>query len=296
MESSEPLPIENPLLIENPLPKEDPIPMKKAFGPDGTQVEFSSDSAADHLDVVFCIDVTGSMSSYIERSKKVITNMITYFSQSEEKPFYGVVAYRDHPPEETSFITMIEPLGDAEKALEFVKNLKAQGGGDSPEAVLQGLLESIEKINWRNIEDPVKTYKKLLIHVADAPPHGKDFHASSLDDHWPEGCPSGITMEQLAKAMNTNGIHYHFCRLNNSTDVMQQKFEKEFKNCEIIDLVITNANLMEKKAEFDEYRAEFKKEKAEFKGMEFEEMGFADQQECYYEAKVCSKMAKGKKK
>jgi hypothetical protein len=271
-------------------------PIKKTFGPDGNQVEFSSESAADHLDVVFCIDVTGSMSSYIERSKKVIANMITNFSESEDKPLFGVVAYRDHPPQDNTFITKVHQLSDAEKALAFVKELRAEGGGDSPEAVLQGLMDSIEKIQWRNLNIPDKTYKKLIVHVADAPPHGKEFHAENLDDTWPNGCPSGITMAQLASSMNENKIYYHFCRLNTSTDVMQEKFVKEFKYCEIIDLVITQQNMMSKKAEFDDYKVEFKKNKAEYKDKEFEEMDYGEQQECYYEAAVSKKMAYNKKK
>lgn len=276
--------------------KSEPIIGKKTFGPDNNQVEFSSDTAADFLDVVFCIDVTGSMSSYIERSKKVIINMIKSFSESEEKPMFAVVAYRDHPPQETTFVTQIHQLSDGEKALDFVKKLNAAGGGDTPEAVLQGLLDSIQKINWRNLNIPEKTYKKLLIHVGDAPPHGKQFHGSSVDDHWPDKCPSGITLEDLTKGMNEQMIYYHFCRLNTSTDIMMELFKKSFIFFELIDMIINKENLSKMKDEFDDYKKEYKKSDTEYGGKHFEDMRYEVQQACYYEAALTKCVAKNKKK
>lgn len=266
---------------------------KKAYGPDGNQVEFSSESAADFLDVVFCIDTTGSMSSYIERSKKVIVNMINYFSTNDEKPLFGIVAYRDHPPQENTYITKIHPLGDAESALIFVKGLEAQGGGDTPEAVLQGLYDSVTKIKWRNIAKTEKTYKKLVIHVADAPPHGKEFHGG-IDDKWPNGCPSGITLSQLSNKMNENVIYYHFCRLNTTTDIMCEKFKKGFNNFELIDLMVDQGNIEKQKCEFDEYVTVH--DKKEYSGKNFMSMKANEQNECLYEAKVTNILSKNMKK
>ena len=272
-------------------------PAKPALKPQGPNdaLEFSSDSAADFLDVVFCIDTTGSMGSYIERSKKVIINMINTFSQQEEKPLFAVVAYKDHPPQDTTYITKIHPLGDAAKALSFVQSLNASGGGDTPEAVLQGLSDSVHKIKWRNIQDKDtgKTYKKLLIHVGDAPPHGKEFHAN-CDDHWPNGCPSKITLNALASAMNQNDVYYHFCRLNTSTDVMCEKFRKSFKHYEVIDLMVNAENLAEQKKEFAAYVAAC--DVKEYKDCEFEKMSSTVQNECLYEAKVTNCMFKNMKR
>ena len=267
---------------------------KKAFGPDGNKVEFSSESAADFLDVVFCIDTTGSMSSYIERSKKVIINMINYFSQNEEKPLFGIVAYRDHPPQETSYITKMHQLSNADNALAFVKALEAQGGGDTPEAVLQGLYDSVEKIKWRNINQQDKTYKKLVIHVADAPAHGKEFHNGSVDDHWPDGCPSGIKLDKLAKCYNDKVVFYHFCRLNTTTDVMHEKFKKAFNNFELIDLMVDAENIQEQKKEFEAYKAEHHIK--EYDSMAFEKMDMQMQNECLYEAKVTNVLSRNMKK
>lgn len=267
---------------------------KKTFGPDNNQVEFSSDVAADFLDVVFCIDVTGSMSTYIERSKKVIINMITYFSESEEKPLFGVVAYRDHPPQDHTFVTQIHQLSDGEKALAYVKTLSAQGGGDTPEAVLQGLLDSAEKMNWRNLQIADKTYKKLLIHVGDAPPHGKEFNGGQCHDSWPDKCPSGITLAKLKETINGQNIYYHFCRLTTMTDIMIDLFKKSFTFFELIDMVVNQENISAMKKDFEEYRVEH--DKKEYAGRVFEEMDYGEQQACYYEAAITKCVQKNKKK
>jgi hypothetical protein len=52
---------------------------------------------------------------------------------------FGIVAYRDHPPQDLSFVTMVNDLDNKEAAIEFLNDLVAEGGGDYPEAVLDGL-------------------------------------------------------------------------------------------------------------------------------------------------------------
>ena len=218
--------------------------------------------------------------------------MINSFSQNEEKPMFGIVAYRDHPPQESSYITHIHQLSNAEEALKFVKSLNAQGGGDTPEAVLQGLHDSVTKIKWRNMTVQDKTYKKLVIHVGDAPPHGKEYHNG--DDHWPKGCPSGIKLMGLAETMNKNVIYYHFCRLNTTTDTMCEKFKKNFNNFELIDLVVNQANIAEQKKEFESYVAAC--DVKEYIGKDLACMSMQEQNECLYEAKVTCAVFKNMKR
>ena len=51
---------------------------------------------------------------------------------------------------------------------EFLDKLEAIGGGDPPEAVLDGMY-TICDLNW-SIE---KTTLKYVFHIFDAPPHGR---------------------------------------------------------------------------------------------------------------------------
>jgi hypothetical protein len=55
---------------------------------------------SDVIDIVYCCDTTGSMSSYIEKSKatcKKVISDVKALSASKNVRF-GFVAYKDHPP------------------------------------------------------------------------------------------------------------------------------------------------------------------------------------------------------
>lgn len=84
---------------------------------------------------------------------------------------FGFVAYRDHPPQDHTFVTRIHPLDNFEKTLNFIKKQDAAGGGDFPEAVFDGLLVSAKDSKWRKSFD--KPILRYIFHIADAPPHGK---------------------------------------------------------------------------------------------------------------------------
>jgi hypothetical protein len=54
------------------------------------------------IDIVFCCDATGSMGSYIEKSKdtceKIIKNLKKPQCPKNRSINFGFFAYRDHPP------------------------------------------------------------------------------------------------------------------------------------------------------------------------------------------------------
>ena len=126
-------------------------------------IYFDSQSQSTHLDIVFTLDTTGSMSSYIEQTKKIIIATIKKYAERSQDVKFGIVAYRDFPPEESSYITKIHGLSNDKDALDFLSKLDANGGGDAPEAVLTGLYDTITTIQWRNLENDNQTkYKKGL--------------------------------------------------------------------------------------------------------------------------------------
>ncbi len=49
--------------------------------------------------------------------------------------------------------------------------MRADGGGDAPEAVADGLYDS-NNLFWN------KDHEKYLFHILDYPPHGKEFEIS----------------------------------------------------------------------------------------------------------------------
>ena len=72
------------------------------------------------------------------------------------------------------------------------------GGGDTPEAVMDGLFHGLKKTSWRISTDGKTKSKRFLFHGCDAPPHGKEYGSHSSDAKWNEnGCPCGVTRQNI---------------------------------------------------------------------------------------------------
>ena len=57
---------------------------------------------------MFTLDVTGSMGAYIDGAKENIEAITERLVSRDGQRFdlrFGLVAYRDHPPEDTTFVT-----------------------------------------------------------------------------------------------------------------------------------------------------------------------------------------------
>ncbi len=114
------------------------------------------------------------MGDYIEITKKIIK--YSFFTVKDNLGVsnvdikFGFVAYRDHPPEDSTYVTKMINLDEYEKVILFVNSLNALGGGDVPEAVMDGLFESSFNISWR------KKSIRYIIHIGDAPPRIINFY------------------------------------------------------------------------------------------------------------------------
>jgi hypothetical protein len=74
------------------------------------------------------------MNSYINESKETIRRIIQASNVIKDVKF-RFVAYRDHPPEDITYITQsnLENLTNAPAIIRFIETLDADGGGDGPE-------------------------------------------------------------------------------------------------------------------------------------------------------------------
>ncbi|GAA5989427.1 hypothetical protein JCM11641_007901, partial [Rhodosporidiobolus odoratus] len=108
----------------------------------------------------------------------------------------GLIAYRDYPPQDNSYITKSFPFTSSVPTMkEQLKSLYASGGGDGPEAVTAGIKAAME-LDWR----PEAT--KMAVLIADAPPHG----IGEYGDGFPQGGPDGEDPLILTRAMAQAGI------------------------------------------------------------------------------------------
>ena len=105
----------------------------------------------DHqkVDLAFIVDCTGSMGSYIKNTQRQVRNIAETISRTAFNTRLALIEYRDHPPQDRSFITRVhEFTSSLEEMKRWVDGMSASGGGDGPESVADGL-EAATKLSYR---------------------------------------------------------------------------------------------------------------------------------------------------
>ncbi|XP_033736160.1 LOW QUALITY PROTEIN: uncharacterized protein LOC117324418 [Pecten maximus] len=161
----------------------------------------SQPSLAKHdcavLDLAFAMDCTGSMGQYIDTARTNIRAIVEQIVSSEKSDVHlALVEYRDHPPQDPSFVTRPHDFTASVSTMKsWLDGCSAQGGGDSPEAVADALHDML-KLSWR------ENATKICVLVSDAPPHGLAPHG----DGFPNGCPAGLDPMDIVRQLAAKGI------------------------------------------------------------------------------------------
>ncbi|KAI9058181.1 vWA-like protein [Trametes sanguinea] len=179
--------------------------LQPAFEPQPQMPPPVLDDNRKMLDLVFVQDCTGSQGSYIASATKNIEEICNHIYESgklqaREDLRIGLIAYRDHPPQDHTYVT--KNFGFSSDVSEVHKNLSslyASGGGDGPEAVTAALAEALQ-MDWR------PNASKMVVLIADAPPHGIGEYGDGFD----EGSPDGNDPLQIARTMAQQGITLFF--------------------------------------------------------------------------------------
>lgn len=118
------------------------------------------------LDVLFLLDATGSMGDEIDRLKTSIDSIAARVDALAGQPDvrFAMTLYRD---DGDAFVTATHDFTDDVQAFRAaLADVLADGGGDYPEALDEGLAEALTLPAWR---DPASTVQLVFL-VADAPP------------------------------------------------------------------------------------------------------------------------------
>ena len=145
------------------------------------------------LDVEFLVDATGSMGDEIAQLKTSLSDIAQRISGLPAHPDvrFALTVFRDRSD---TFLTRTWNFsGDVASFQQAIAGVSADGGGDTPEDVQQGLHDAIVKPSWRG-----PGTVKLVFLVGDAPPHldyqnDPDYVASIGD-----AARLGIKIESLA--------------------------------------------------------------------------------------------------
>ena len=171
-------------------------------------------------DLLFLMDTTGSMRDYIQAVKEQVMNIVNdvkvaFLNDAQVR--IAVVGYRDHS--DTPNIEFLDFTLSVDRVKSFLKGLIATGGADEPEDVLGGIQKALSA-TW-------KQQTRCIIHIADAPPHGRTLH--DFYDHCDRYCvpgsePHGLTHKLLLQKLIGFDINYALLRINEYTDRMAFEF------------------------------------------------------------------------
>jgi Mg-chelatase subunit ChlD len=181
------------------------------------------------IDVAFALDTTGSMGDEIDVVKEKIVDIARNISAGQPRPDvrFGIVAYRDRGD---AYLTKAFPfsreIADVQKTL---RSLDANGGGDEPEAVAEGLYAAVHELQW----DFAKGTARMIFLIGDAGPQqyadGKDWRKVTS-----EAAEKGITIsvigcsglsasgervfEKIAKMADGQMMHLTYTRVARASD------------------------------------------------------------------------------
>lgn len=139
----------------------------------------TNQQAQYYLDMVFCIDGTGSMGGVIDGVKSFCSGMSTAVEEalSDEGKFVDkmrlkIIVFRDFAEDGGDALEILDfrdPSDSTESTeiMTFINNIKAEGGGDEPENSLEALALAMNS-DWSS--EGTKG-RQLVMLFTDAPPH-----------------------------------------------------------------------------------------------------------------------------
>eukprot|EP01114_Cavostelium_apophysatum_P005747 TRINITY_DN16918_c0_g1_i1.p1 TRINITY_DN16918_c0_g1~~TRINITY_DN16918_c0_g1_i1.p1 ORF type:complete len:428 (-),score=111.64 TRINITY_DN16918_c0_g1_i1:78-1361(-) len=175
------------------------------------------------VDLCFLMDCTGSMSPWIQQATAKISDIMDAAAKIDTRAITRVAfaGYRDIGDGSQRFdIVDFTERSEIDTIRARLQQVRASGGADGPEDIAGGLDQAL-KLSW-------KASTRLLIHIADAPCHGRQYH--SMGDDYPSGDPEGKVPENLLRKFCDRSVDFYFCKINNSTDQMIAIFKRVYED------------------------------------------------------------------
>lgn len=122
----------------------------------------------DGLDIVICFDSTGSMGGEISVVKNKIQRIGSALLKMIPKTRISICTYRDRSQFEEYVVKGTPLTSNLTEVVGFLDTIGAGGGGDTPEAVLDGMKWAVNNNTFR------RRARKVILVFGDAPPHRGD--------------------------------------------------------------------------------------------------------------------------
>ncbi|HYP83317.1 vWA domain-containing protein [Variovorax sp.] len=156
--------------------------------------------ARARLDLLFLVDATGSMDDEIAKLRASLGSIAGEVARLPSRPdlCLGLVAYRDRG--DAFLLRRYDLSNDLVGFQAALDALRADGGGDYPEAMNEAFHEAVHGIDWRG-----SGTTRLVVLLADAPPH-LDYGGPQYDQDMLAALGKGIKVFPVgASGLNRQG-------------------------------------------------------------------------------------------
>lgn len=199
------------------------------------QKNFNEMKSISMIDILFILDVTGSMDPYqdlLKNSVSLISEKLLKFQMQENNPQsklsvnFAMLCYRDKKDQKQFELfgevcegeNKVRFTNDTKKLMEDLNTVKCQGGGDSCEDI-KGALQQVLKFEFTS-------HFKFLILITDCPAHGKKYHdpKHNLSDDY-----ESEDMSDELKTLAKKEIVFLGIKFTDHVSKMYQEIESEYK-------------------------------------------------------------------
>ena len=153
-----------------------------------------------HVDMVYCVDVSESMSRFLESVKESITTGYRSLLQSSDSTGRNVsvvrirvIAFRDLDSDTSQGLTasrffVVEPDEDSRHLRGFLDGLDASGGGDEPESALEALGVAINS-PWVRLG---KRQRSVIVLLTDSSAHRLESRIGPIPAEFKDQIPASL--------------------------------------------------------------------------------------------------------
>ena len=193
--------------------------------------------AKTSLDLLFVMDITGSMGSYLRQVKQNIINIINRIIT--ECPGIdiniGFIGYLDVQYNSELYINY-DFTKNYTYLQEVINNVRIISGPDDIVEDLTGGLEMALNESWKN-------NAKFIVLIGDVPCHGIICHHGTIsDEEFPNGVPGQRNITEIVKDLAINRISLFCMRITKKTEIMFDMFRDIYKDYKDVEFHVDDAD------------------------------------------------------
>ena len=172
------------------------------------------------IDLAFVMDITGSMSTYLNFARDKVMQIIEKITKETTASVnIGFIGYRDYNDSKDEYLIYPELTKDSESVKQFISKAQAGGGKDSED--MGGGLTAALNYKW-------KSNTRFVMLIADAPCHGVQYHEIPNFDSLPKGDPK-YKIDEIIKKYAENDINLLCLNITGMTYKLYNNFVDYYK-------------------------------------------------------------------